>query len=255
MVWRYKEPDWILYLLGGGFVLSALLSWILPEAYSTLLLFALPGNFNELIERPWTLLTHPFVAPTARWLSVLIDLVILFQFGQLLISLQRNISLLQLWIWGQSVALFLTLLGLLFYNHPGYGNYWSTPILTALIAYLGWLVPRYRIQVFLIGLVPMRWIAIGLTCILFITQSGQAPLAFLMPLGGTIGGSLCFAFSQNKIIIPTHLIKIPKISKPIISSEQVSQAELDSLLEKVAQKGYDGLSRYEKERLEKASRQ
>jgi hypothetical protein len=66
---------------------------------------------------------------------------------------------------------------------------------------------------------------------------------------------LCFAFSLNKIIIPTHLIKIPKISKPIISSEQVSQAELDSLLEKVAQKGYDGLSRYEKERLEKASRQ
>lgn len=260
-----SAPARLVFLYGGLFVSYWILSWLLPlVGFSSGLIFvfdwlALPLSIEDFLFRPWTLFTAIFLLDTDNIIGFIFRLVILFQFGNLLLTFRKDSTLWFLWIvGGLGSYLFILLVSgitslLTYTSGIAYG---PGPSMLALIAACGGLTPELELQLFLFGRVRLKWVALILVLLSLVTL-GPPSLQTLAHAGGAAFGFFyAIQFRQGKDWEKMLQWRNPKrhsVSPP--KKGKVSEEELDALLDKVSKRGYASLSRLEKERLEQASRQ
>ncbi len=238
---------------------------------------AVPSDLGQLIYKPWTLLTYMFLHE--GFFHLLFNMLWLYWIGRILQDLIGFKKILPIYLMG---GLLGGVIYILSYNlFPGLQAYAAGSILLgasagvlAIVFAAATLTPDYLIHLILIGPVKLKYIAL-FTLILDVISIGNLSNAggHLAHLGGALFGFLYikqlqngndWAKTPNKIIDWTMSLfdKKPKMSyqkssdkkpKPSVISKS-NQARVDDILDKIAEAGYDSLSKEEKDFLFKYSK-
>ena len=240
--------------------------------------FILPGRVDHFLHRPWTVITYVFVHE--RVLPVLANLLWLWAFGFILQDLAGNRKIIPLFIYGGIVGgIFFLLANYILPGHlagspPLLGS--ATGVLTIAVAATV-ISPRYRIFPMLGGGIPL-WI---LTVIYVIIVSASVPFSdipfhiahlsaaltgFLVAYQLNNGRDLTSGFNSAFDSVGTmfhpgrktkrekrkHFYKVGS-THPFKKVPNITQQRVDTLLDKINQKGYESLSDEEREILRRAS--
>ncbi|MBI1305109.1 MAG: rhomboid family intramembrane serine protease [Bacteroidetes bacterium] len=250
--------------------------------------FYLPSWFSEFITKPWTLLTYMFFH--AGVMHILFNMLWLYFIGRILIDFTTNKRFYQIYFFGGLTG---GVLYLLFYNvFPIFTQMPESSVMlgasgavNAIIVATAVLVPNYEIFLFGIFRVRLKWIALFLVMmdVLLFSQGNEG--GRLAHLGGAAFGALYVLQMQGRLNLNFNFLrKIRNPFKPkyqvideskilrnkkspntsgstskstnpfnIRTSGKPGQEEIDAILDKISQSGYESLSKEEKEMLFRAS--
>lgn len=240
----------------------------------------LPVDINTAIRQPWSIFTY-FLAshPFGIWFLV-IDMVLLYTFGQILNAMlgdrrTQGIILFSLVINAILVMFICSILPTVEVTDTAF--LFGLHLLNCtLIGAAITLVPQYEFQI-------IRWkvplLYVGLVLLLFpliayravFTVNGVATivgplLGFVliraMQSGNDITKWLQFSFfAEKEMTAPRERIRVHVrerrekiVSKPAAPTVKDNASELDRLLDKINEVGYDGLTKKEKETLDRLSK-
>lgn len=241
--------------------------------------FALPGQFQQLLYRPWTLLSAMFTN-VGVWM-VLGNMLWLWAFGFIFQDLSGNRKIIALYLYGGIAgSLGYLLASSLLPDATSAGLFYgAAPSVMAVAIATTMLSPYYRLFPQLMGGFPLWVLTVVYVLVSVATKPLQQPLSYLPLLAG---GAMGFVFMQlirmgydlsdwmNRIfdwandlfnpekpkqkktgIKEIHFYKATR--KPFDKKPRLTQERIDALLEKIHQKGMDSLTQEEKEFLERAS--
>lgn len=260
----------IIFLCVGVFVFSLsiqIFARLLQfDAHSVLQYFYLPSNLAKLVTRPWTLITHVFFH--AGFWHLLSNLLIFYYIG---VILQDFVGRIKLWqIFGGGAMLGGLLFVLASNIFPTFKDVVGRAELlgasggvTAVIVAAGVLLPNYQIRPFNLFDVSLKWVALVLVFMDLAYMPDSANLGGLFAhLGGAIFGFVYIKNIQGKPLISRPVAAKPKAKEMAVVSgyaslndvpEKPNQEEIDAILDKISQSGYDSLTKKEKLTLFKAS--
>jgi membrane associated rhomboid family serine protease len=235
---------------------------------------ALPANITEFLTKPWTLFSYMFLH--FDFLHILFNMLWLYWFGVIFVQYLSQRQFLGTYIFGGIVG---GLLYMLAYNVFPVFNFAreaslalgaSASVLAVVVA-ISFYVPNYTINLFLIGPVKIKYIALfSIMMDLLMINSGNAG-GHIAHLGGALWG---YAYVRMlPYTDPTRIFDIFKKGKanplyrsnkrkfkvnrgPVpISDEDYNlqkkekQERIDSILDKISKSGYQSLTKEEKELL------
>lgn len=256
----------------AAFLLSIfvnLLAYLWQADGSSLLgVFYLPANPGVLLMRPWTLLSHMFFH-TGFW-HILGNMLWLYFIGTILNDFLPDRRIYHVFLGG---GLFGGLLYLISYNvFPVFNEHLALSRLLgasggvlAIVTATATLVPHYTLRPFNLFNIEMRWIAlISIVLDLMAIPQGN-PGGHIAHLGGALFGFLYIRTIQGGIRLPRF--SLPNLSgkpdervlkeryqkKQKKNGNKPRQEEVDAILDKISQSGYDSLSSEEKDLLFRAS--
>ena len=252
---------------------------------------AIPAKFSDFIVRPWTIITYAFTHSLSIF-HILFNMLWLYWFGRVFVDFLGSQKLINLYILGALAGgiiylLFYNLIPSMYErmdpNNPTVMIGASAAVyavVTATATY--W--PNHRFYLLLLGPVKIVYIAIVAIFISYISIIQENNLGGnLAHLGGALigfiyarqlqkGNELGVWIFKSMEFIKSFFIRRPNLkvshrqkkSKPRKSSDRKSskptkstdfdQAEIDKILDKINEKGYDGLTKEEKEKLFNASK-
>jgi len=245
----------ILFLGNSGFEMS---EWI--RAY-----FGLPALFSALPSRFYTVITYMFFHE--GFLHLLFNMLGIFWFGNIFMNFLKARQFHFVYIAGGIVGAVIYVLGLNILpvfstGLAGQTVIGSSAAVMAIIVATATLIPNYSIMLLFFGEVKIKWIAIAYFLISFLGLSSGNAGGNLAHIGGALLGFLYINRLQNgsdwsKIFERKPKLKVVKNDKPVTKKpvfNEVSQQEIDDILDKISSSGYDKLSATEKEKLFKASK-
>lgn len=242
----------------------------------------MPADVTTLLVQPWSVLTYMFLH--ADIFHLLFNMLWLYWFGQLFLYNYTSKHLRGLYLLGGIVG---GLLYLLAYNTFPYfrdvvGSSWllgASASVLAIVVASAVSMPEYRLSLLLFGQVRLKYVAliVVLTDLLFIT-SGNAG-GHIAHLGGALAGwwfargirdgkydaAAWINVALDTVVGWFH--RSPKPKKPRMkvhvgkhakdydynARKKAQDDEIDRILDKVRQSGYDGLTAEEKRKLFDAS--
>jgi membrane associated rhomboid family serine protease len=233
--------------------------------------FYIPSNLGVLLIRPWSVITNIFFH-SGFW-HILGNMLMLYFIGRVLEDFMDSAKVWKIFLYGglAGAALFV-----ISYNvFPIFAEVKSYKKLlgasggvTAILVATGFYVPRYQIRPFGLFNVEMRWVALFLVFRdLYLFPVSDNTGGLFAHIGGAIFGMLFILQLQGKIelptingesIIPSRMKKID-VDESTLAQEraykkhQPNQDQIDAILDKISQSGYDSLSTTEKDILFKAS--
>ena len=240
---------------------------------------SLPLSLAGLLHKPWTLITYMFVH--VELMHIFWNMITLFWFGQILSSFTDSKKIIPLYLMGGIAAGLVTIL--LVTLVPTFNVFTGLPLIgasagvTAIIIASASLVPNYRMNLMFIGPVKLLYVALF---VLFIDVLSVASYnnvgGNLAHLGGAIMG---FIFIQqykkgrdlskwinsflnwiSRVFKTSPKSKMKVAYKRTVSDEEynykknVTQQQIDAILDKISKSGYESLSKNEKDILFKASK-
>lgn len=226
---------------------------------------SLPPLFNNWITQPWSIVSHPFVY--TDFFSLLFDCLWLYWIGNLFLNLLQTKHFLITFLGGIlfGAAVFLLLNSIPFFSVNSIA--WTSISfgIAALLGSLILLTPQAELRLMLFGNVSLKVIAlvyIGIEIVLFISKNQYATaisfalatcygIFFIQSLNK--GNDWSAFFKKNnkkhlKVVYGSH----KNYTTP--QNEQPDQEIIDKILDKISEKGYDNLTKHEKEILFKASK-
>lgn len=242
----------------------------------------MPADVTTLLVQPWSVLTYMFLHTDI--FHLLFNMLWLYWFGQLFLYNYTSKHLRGLYLLGGIVG---GLLYLLAYNTFPYfrdvvGSSWllgASASVLAIVVASAVSMPEYRLSLLLFGQVRLKYVAliVVLTDLLFIT-SGNAG-GHIAHLGGALAGWWFARGIRDGKYDATAWINValdtvvgwfhrsPKPKKPRMkvhvgkhakdydynARKKAQDDEIDRILDKVRQSGYDGLTAEEKRKLFDAS--
>lgn len=242
----------------------------------------MPADVATLLVQPWSVLTYMFLH--ADIFHLLFNMLWLYWFGQLFLYNYTSKHLRGLYLLGGIVG---GLLYLIAYNAFPYfrdvvENSWllgASASVLAIVVASAFSMPEYRLSLLLFGQVRLKYVAliVVLTDLLFIT-SGNAG-GHIAHLGGALAGWWFARGIRDGKYDATAWINValdtvagwfhrsPKPKKPRMkvhvgkhakdydynARKKAQDDEIDRILDKVRQSGYDGLTAEEKRKLFDAS--
>ena len=251
--------------------------------------FTIPSNFMEFLGRPWTLLTYSFNHFTV--IHILFNMLALFWFGRLISEYLGSAKVVNLYVLG---AISGAVVYLVAYNivpqlveTNGIMRGASAAVFAISVA-SATLLPDYRFYYPIIGPVKIKYI-VGIYVIISLINSsserfddniggnlahlGGAGIGFLYIRGlqaGTdfglwiqkfIEGVKSIFSSKPKIKVTYKKDKSKSAgsgsasnSGSSSSTTKIEQDEIDRILDKISEKGYESLSKEEKQKLFNASK-
>ncbi|UII27425.1 rhomboid family intramembrane serine protease [Fulvivirga maritima] len=271
------------------FVLIGLLNVImnLAQTHVELISFiALPANVDVFITRPWTILTYMFTH-VGIW-HILMNMLILYWFGRILINFLGSDKLIASYVLG---GLGGGVLYMLAYNLiPYFAQAVNVSILfgasagvLAVVAAAATLVPNYTVALLFIGPVKIKYIALFYVVLSFLQSTGSNAGGEIAHLGGALVGFIYIKQIQKGTDLGNWVIRIMYFFKRLftsspnikvsykrtkqsrkskahtstasspVHSKKSDQAEIDAILDKISEKGYESLSKEEKQKLFNAS--
>ncbi|NNC94431.1 MAG: rhomboid family intramembrane serine protease [Chitinophagales bacterium] len=266
--------------------------WLFDNAFSDMIagklmsFISLPEDPATLVTRPWTFFTYMFMH-SGLW-HILFNLLVLYWFGSILTNYLSDRKVLPIYIYG---GLFSGLLFIAAYNFlPTFASVNGTLIgasgaVLAIVFAAATLVPDHSIHLLFVGAVRIKYIALIILLLQFINLKGGNAGGNFAHIGGALFGflfikqlqngrdwSIGFNWAVDKL---SNLLnfnrKAPRIKivysdkekasrkwvrKSKNKAEQTSrQDQIDQILDKINQSGYESLSKEEKDFLFRASRE
>ncbi len=243
----------------------------------------LPGSFYEFIQQPWTLITHAFVHEYGGFRAILhifFNMLTFYWFGRLFIEYLGSDKLVAVYVLG---ILFGALFLLLAHNSIPYyiqqnnlRGFGASAAVNAVIVATATLLPDYTFFLLFIGPVRIKWIAAFYIFLSFLGAIGGNAGGNLAHLGGALIGYVYIKQLQaginwgswitatlywiKSLFQPRPKVKVtyrkeePKGKKTTSVATKASQDEIDAILDKISDRGYESLSKEEKEKLFNASK-
>ncbi|MBN1415828.1 MAG: rhomboid family intramembrane serine protease [Bacteroidales bacterium] len=239
----------------------------------------LPANPVKLITRPWTLITYMFAHQNV--LHILFNLLWLFWFGKIFLQYLTEKQLLSTYLLGglAGAVFYLLLLNLM----PWLSDYLQPSMLgasaavMAIVIAISFYVPDFTIYLLFLGPVKLKYIAIFCIALDILMIASYNAGGHIAHLGGALYGYIFIRqyrkgrdigkwlsnFLDDLVTIfrPRRSLNISfkRKSRPLTDTEYIQrkasdQKEIDRILDKIAQSGYDNLTRKEKETLFRMSK-
>lgn len=243
---------------------------------------SLPSNINKFIVKPWTLVTYMFVH--LGFLHILFNMLFLFWFGKLIQEYLGSAKVISLYVLGGLAG---GMMYILIYNMLGfYANRVDTSMLIgasagvfAMVVGAATLMPNHTFFLMFIGAVRIKYIALFYVILSFASITGSNAGGELAHLGGAmvgfffikqlnqgvdwsksvmgvIGFFKSFFSKQSKIKVSYSRRKSKSEDRQMNKSKspKTDQEEIDRILDKISQAGYESLTKEEKQKLFNASK-
>ncbi|PIB34667.1 rhomboid family intramembrane serine protease [Reichenbachiella sp. 5M10] len=271
----------ILYVLGNVSGLGNVSTFIIDQ-------FTIPPVFSDFLMRPWTILTYAFAHSLSSIFHILFNMLVLYWFGKLIVEYLGNQKLINLYVMG---ALAGGVVYLLVYNLVPYyidrsnfaGMVGASAAVYAITVAAATLLPDYTFFLMFLGPVKIKYIAGFYLVISFIGTVGGNAGGNIAHLGGALMGYVYIRQLQSgndwglwisaiMRFVKSLFEKQPPIkvshkrSKKTRSNDSskstprqstahniADQAEIDAILDKISQSGYESLTKEEKQKLFNAS--
>lgn len=235
-------------------------------------LFAVPSDISALAEKPWSIFTYMFLQE--QFWHLFFNMLMLYYGGKIFLQYFSQKQLLTTYIVGGIVGALFFIMAFnafpVFENTKGsavaLGS--SASVLAILIAAATY-QPEYPINLFLLGQVKMKWVAIVFVIIDFLSITTGNSGGHIAHLGGALWGFL-YAYMIRKNVDFSFFKRKPKIKVKSRNSDNYhqrpktdeqynaeraeEQEEIDRILEKIAKNGYSSLSEKDKEYLFRQSK-
>jgi membrane associated rhomboid family serine protease len=224
---------------------------------------SLPSSLDLILQRPWSLLTYFFLH--IEVFHLVFNMMFLYWFGIIIQDFIGNKRLVQLFFYGGlagAVAFIITMNTVSFFieKGPNFMNGASAGVFAVVVA-AATIRPNYEVRLLLLGQVQIKYISAFYVLWSFIETTGSNAGGNIAHLGGAILG---FIFAKNFLAAsrPQAIFKIKikefvqVVNQKIQTRKEpeiVPEEELNSILDKISQSGYDSLTDYEQKRLFKAS--
>ena len=234
---------------------------------------------SKLITRPWTLFTYMFVHQNL--LHILFNMLWLFWFGKIFLQYLTEKQLLSTYLLGglAGAFLYLVLMNLM----PWLSDNLSTSMMgasaaiMAVVIAISFYVPDYTLYLLFLGPVKLKYFALFSILLDILMIASYNAGGHIAHLGGALYGYL-FILQYRKgrdigrwlnnflddlvtLLRPRRRLnlsykkKARTVSDLEYKSQKASdQKEIDRILDKIAQSGYDNLTRKEKETLFRMSK-
>ena len=240
--------------------------------------FMVPSVPGELLARPWTVITYMFTH--FNFLHILFNMLMLFWFGRIFLQYLTGRQLLSTYLLGGLAG---ALFYILFVNgfpglreHLGSSMLGASASIMAVVIAISFYVPDYTLYMLFIGPVCLKYIALAFIILDVLMIASYNAGGHIAHLGGAVYGYWFITrFRKGHDIgnwVNILLDKIAGLFKPRprlnvsyrkssgrLSDEEYNrnkvaeQKEVDRILDKIAQGGYESLTKKEKETLFKMS--
>ncbi len=278
----------VLYLLFALIIIVAKFGGLPALSDFAAKVFYLPAYLPDLAFRPWTLITYGFSHSLGDIFHIIFNMLILYWFGQIVVSEIGSNRLLGLYIWGILAGAFAFLM--LFNLVPYFATFKESARLIgasagvyAVVVAAGTLLPNMKMNLFLIGEVSLKWIAVGYVVLSFVSLAGGNAGGNMAHLGGALIGYLFvvqykkgndwskpvigfITFFQNLFARKPKMKAYRGGSSSQKSDDANSQKQarakksteeqntIDAILDKISASGYESLTQKEKQILFHASK-
>ncbi len=228
---------------------------------------ALPADLPKLLLRFWTPITYQFMH--ADILHILFNMLWLFWMGQIFEEFLGNKRTIGLYLLG---GLFGGLFFVASYNlFPFFtsGNaalsgsvVGASASVMAIIVGAATIAPNYTIQLLLFGSVKLKWLVLVYILIDLLGVTGPNAGGQIAHLGGAFFGFMYvkqiqkgndWVVSIAGLFKKRSKLKVVANNKNKQSADKPRQEEIDRILDKISQSGYEKLTKQEKEILFRAS--
>ncbi len=246
--------------------------------------FLIPASFSSFIRQPWSLITYFFMH--SGFMHIIFNMLFLYWFGLIIKEFLGGGKIISLYVLGGIAG---GLLYLFMYNFiPPFINNVNTSVMLgasggvyAVVAGAATLMPNYTMHLMFFGPVRIKYIAIVYVFISLVNTTGANAGGNLAHLGGAALGFIFIKQLQSGTDLgkPVHwfisffksfFVHQPKVhvsykkttsekassKKKTTASKtdsatgaEVSQEEIDAILDKISQYGYESLSKDEKRKL------
>lgn len=233
--------------------------------------FYIPSNLGVLLIRPWSIVTNIFFH--AGFWHLLGNMILLYIFGRILEDFMDSTKVWKIFLYGglAGAALFVISYNVfpIFEEVKSYKKLLgASGGVTAILVATGLYLPRYELRPFGLFSIEMRWVALFFVFRdLYLFPVSDNTGGLFAHIGGAIFGMLFILQLQGKIEFPSFKTKnlvSNKMRKVVVDEgklaqerakkkHQPNQEEIDAILDKISQSGYDSLSKAEKDTLFKAS--
>ena len=243
----------------------------------------LPADVGSFLLQPWSIVTYFFTH--FDFFHVLFNMLFLFWFGRIIQEFLNSKRVISLYVLGGLAG---GLLYMLIYNFiPFYADRIAGSTMLgasagvfAIVVGAAVFMPNYTFFLLFIGPVKIKYIALFYVFMSFIQSTGANAGGEIAHLGGAFMGWL-YISQLNKgtdlgswVIAFTEFVKSmfkpqPKIkvthrsgnrrpgktsTQRASTTAQTPQSEIDEILDKISEKGYESLSKEEKQKLFNASK-
>jgi membrane associated rhomboid family serine protease len=237
-----------------------------------------PSIPGELLKRPWTVITYMFTH--FNFLHILFNMLVLFWFGKIFLQYLSTRQLVSTYILGGLAG---ALLYVIFINgfpglreHLGSSMLGASASIMAIVIAIAFYVPDYSLYMLFIGPVRLKYIALAFIVMDVLMIASYNAGGHIAHLGGAIYGYAFITLFKkgqdigdwlNNLFDKTvtlfkprpHLNVTYRKATKHVSDEEYNrskvdqQKEIDRILDKIAQGGYESLTKKEKETLFKMS--
>lgn len=245
---------------------------------------AIPAPFFSFLVKPWTIITYAFVHDLTGIFHILFNMLAFYWFGKIFIEYLGSDKLVAVYVLG---AITGGIFYLLVYNTipfyiekaPLHGMVGASAAVYAVLVATATLLPDYTLFLLFLGPVRIKYIALAYIVISFLGSVGENAGGNVAHLGGALigfvyikqlqvgvnwGGWITITldwikglFSTRSKVKVTYRSAEPKVksaSRTSAGPSKASQDEIDAILDKISDRGYESLSKEEKEKLFNASK-
>lgn len=241
--------------------------------------FLIPPKFVEFITRPWTIITYAFAHSMVDIFHILFNMLVLYWFGKLFIEYLGNDKLIAVYVLGALAGgvIYLLMFNTIpfFVDRSGFsGMVGASAAVYAVLVATATLLPNYTFFLLFLGPVRIKYIAFFYIVISFLGSVGPNAGGNLAHLGGALMGFIYTKQLQvgvnwgGWITATLYWIKglfepKPKVKVTYRKSNsekkqnaftRTTQEEIDEILDKISDRGYESLTKEEKEKLFNASK-
>ena len=230
----------------------------------------LPASFTTFILQPWSLISYFFLHLSFG--HVLWNMLFLYWFGKIIHDNIGNNAVISLYILGGIIGglSYMALFNII----PFYGDRVSESLMLgasagvfSIVAGSATLLPNYTFYLLFLGPVRIKYIALFYILLSFFDVTGSNAGGEIAHIGGALIGYLFIKQLQKGVNMGDGVIKIINLFNRKNSSKKekeftinketsfdISQDEIDKILDKISESGYSSLSKKEKEKLFNASK-
>src|SRR5688572_7662091 len=248
-----------------------------PEFFNAIhRIIAIPAPLIEFLQRPWTIITYAFVHDWTGILHILFNMLFLYWFGKLFAEYLGSDKLIAVYFLG---ALAGAIAYLIVYNVipyyeariPSGGMVGASAAVYAIVVATATLLPDYTFFLLFLGPVRIKYIAAFYIVLSFLGSVGSNEGGNVAHLGGALIGFVYIKqlqagvnwgiwitaviewckglFSAKPKVKVTYRKEATAGAKKAGKTSTVSQDEIDTILDKISDGGYESLTKEEKEKL------
>jgi membrane associated rhomboid family serine protease len=243
--------------------------------------FTIPPQITDFIHRPWTIITYAFMHSLGDIWHIIFNMIALYWFGKLFVEYLGSDKVIALYLLGALAAgvVYLIFFNTIpfFKNHADFiGMVGASGAIYAIIVATATLLPNYTFFLMFVGPVKIKYIAAFFIVVSMIgavssnmggnvAHLGGALMGFIytkqLQAGVNWGGWITAVLGTVKgMFSPRAKVKVTyrktETRKPTAATtfSKSTQSEIDSILDKISDRGYESLTKDEKEKLFNASK-